>query len=728
MSSFVRPLRRTLRRRPARPPHPRRPTGQAGLAPAPISSGFRYPVHRTALGPVRPILLLIIVGATVVAALLWSAGEQMLSQARADALAAATRENANRAIAYQQFVARTLDSARLAIDHYADRFATLAPATGPAAPPRRLEDPIAGNRLFASVAVLDARGVVRWASVPGLPPLDLARNPAFGRLRDDRSNRIAISAAEISRFVPRPLVSVSRAIRDANGTFRGAVVVRIPVERFVDFNQRAVTRPLDVISVIRLDGVTLARRTGARISYGDSVAGMLPMRQQLAHPDGTYIGPSAYSGIRRIFSHRRLAEYGIFVTSGIAERDVLAAEDGRVARVRGMTTAITLAIALFAGLAIHALLRRDKAARDLAGTNDRLHEAQRIGGIGDWEYDCAGDRLVLSDQLCRMYDRAPDDDMVGGRTALALLPREDRRRLLAAVRGAIAGKRPQSCDVVARTGRRHRSHRRIRIVPIVEADGSVRSLIGTDQDVSAEKAHAALREEVAHGARVQAMNIMAETIAHEIAQPLTAASNYIAAVQLGSAATAHQADLLGKARAQIVLAQGIMQRARDMAANRRSDGAARVAEAVDDALALLHASTPGCPATFAVKLDPEAAWVAADKVQVQQVLLNLLRNAVQAVRSHPAGHIVIASAAQPDGTVQLTVTDNGPGIGAPEEVFLPFVSSRPASGLGLGLSICRTIVESYGGRIHAEAGVARGARLCFTLPALAAPERAIEPA
>lgn len=682
----------------------------------PMHRGFRYPVHRPTLGPLRPILLSIAIGATVVAALLWSAGEQMLAQARADALAAATRENANRAIAYEQFVARTLDSARLAIDHYADRFRTITPMPGHGTPPQLLDDAIARNRLFASVAVADAAGVVRWASVPGLPVLNFADHPIFRDLRADRSDRMTISVPEISPFVHRPLISISRAIRDADGRFRGVVVVRIPVERFVDFNQGAMTRPLDVISVIRLDGITLARRTGAKISYGENLAGKLPMRHQLAEPNGTYVGPSAFTGIRRVFSHRRLSDYGIFVTTGTAEHDILAGEEARSIRARGITLGITLAIVLFAGLAMFALRRREKAARDLAGTNDRLHEAQRIGGIGDWEYDLISDRLVLSDQLCRMYDRAPADDMVDGRTALAVLPSQDRRQLLAAIRAAITTRRPQSCDVTARTGKRHPSHRRIRIAPIVEADGSITTLMGTDQDINAETAHAALRDEIAHGARVQAMNIMAATIAHEIAQPLTAASNYLAAATLGED---RQGDLLDKARAQIGLAHGIMQRARDMAANRRTGSAARIAEAVDDALSLLRASMPGCTADFSVDLDAQAPWVAADKVQVQQVLLNLLRNSVQAIGKHRDAKIVIASAQLPDGTVQLSVTDNGPGIRAPDAIFTPFASSRPASGLGLGLSICRTIVESYGGQICADAGRTGGARLSFTLPGLA---------
>lgn len=685
----------------------------------PARRGFLYPVHRPALGPLRPTLLLIAVGAAVIATLLWSAGEQMLAQSRADALAAATRENANRAIAYEQFVARTLDSARLAIDHYADRFDSLTPKAGPPTPPELLSDPIAHNRLFASVAVLDSAGAVRWASVPGLPAMDFARHPTFARVRNDRSGRVTISEAEVSPYVRRPLISISRAIRDAEGRFRGAVVVRIPVERFVDFNQGAATRPLDVISVIRLDGMTLARRTGATISYGESLAGKLPMRHQQTDPNGTYVGPSAFTGIRRVFSHRRLSDYGIFVTTGIAERDILRGEEARTVRVRGMTTGITLALALFAGLAMHALRRREKAARDLAGTNDRLHEAQRIGGIGDWEYDIATDRLVLSDQLCRMYDRAPADDMVDGRAALAMLSSPDRRRLLDAVRAAIGTRRPQSCEVTARTGRRHSSHRRIRIVPIVAADGAIGSLMGTDQDINAEKAHAALREEIAHGARVQAMNIMAATIAHEIAQPLTAASNYIAAARLGEG---RQDALLDKARAQISLAHGIMQRARDMAANRRAGGAARIAEAVDDAVSLLRASLPDCSAEFSVDLDADAAWVAADKVQVQQVLLNLLRNAAQAIEGIANAQIAVTSTLQADGMVLLTVADNGPGIRTPENLFQPFASTRPASGLGLGLSICRTIVESYGGRIYADSSTLRGARLCFTLPGLAMPE------
>ena len=119
-----------------------------------------------------------------------------------------------------------------------------------------------------------------------------------------------------------------------------------------------------------------------------------------------------------------------------------------------------------------------------------------------------------------------------------------------------------------------------------------------------------------------------------------------------------------------------------------------------------------------VELDPRAQWVKADRVQIQQVLINLIRNAVEAMEHGQQREIVISTHAAGEGMVEIRVADSGPGI-APEHLdtlFSQFMTTK-SGGMGIGLPICRTIVEGHGGKIWAENRPEGGARFRFTLQA-----------
>jgi two-component system, LuxR family, sensor kinase FixL len=123
------------------------------------------------------------------------------------------------------------------------------------------------------------------------------------------------------------------------------------------------------------------------------------------------------------------------------------------------------------------------------------------------------------------------------------------------------------------------------------------------------------------------------------------------------------------------------------------------------------------------KLEPRAQWVMADAVQVQQVLINLIRNAIEAIGDSPVRHITVSTAVGASGQVEIKVTDSGPGLDGEtaQKLFEPFHTTK-AEGLGVGLSICRTIVEAHGGTIEAARGPEGGAVFRFTLPRATAPD------
>ena len=231
-----------------------------------------------------------------------------------------------------------------------------------------------------------------------------------------------------------------------------------------------------------------------------------------------------------------------------------------------------------------------------------------------------------------------------------------------------------------------------------------------------------LQAELAHVSRVSAMGTLATSLAHELNQPLTAIANYVETARdllhdpdAGTLAIVREA--LDECAAQSVRAGQIVRRLRDFISRgeteRRIESLRRlVTEA--SALAMVGSGEHGLEVE--VKLDGEADAVLVDRIQIQQVILNLIRNAIEAMRESRLRRLLIASQREEGGLVRVTIADSGPGL-APhvaERLFEPFLSTKSA-GMGLGLSICRTIVEGHGGRIWAEPSKYGGTAFHFTI-------------
>jgi two-component system sensor kinase FixL len=232
-----------------------------------------------------------------------------------------------------------------------------------------------------------------------------------------------------------------------------------------------------------------------------------------------------------------------------------------------------------------------------------------------------------------------------------------------------------------------------------------------------------LQSELIHIARVSAMGTMASTLAHELNQPITAVANYVEAVR-DLLAEPNPDDVpmireaLGDAAAEAMRAGYIVRRLRDFVSRGEVEKTvADLPELISEAaaLGLLGAREKGVDATFS--LDPSTPPVLVDRVQIQQVLINLIRNAVEAMSQSDERHLFISTHNDSTGFVRVTVADTGPGV-APElagQLFTAFVSTK-ADGMGLGLSICRTIVEANDGRIWLAARDGGGSAFHFTLP------------
>lgn len=233
-----------------------------------------------------------------------------------------------------------------------------------------------------------------------------------------------------------------------------------------------------------------------------------------------------------------------------------------------------------------------------------------------------------------------------------------------------------------------------------------------------------LRSELTHLSRLGAMGEMAAGLAHELNQPLAASVNYIATASLllkEGSDTQRVEEMLEQARGQAIRAGEIIRRLRDFVARHDAEVRAEpVEETLRDAVALVFVGQKQLDVSVRYDLDPGAVLMFADRVQVQQVLVNLLRNASEAMRCAATEDmsILVQSKVIDPETLEIAVSDNGPGLPPDflEQVYEPFSSTKGEAGMGIGLSICRRIVESHGGELTGENLPRGGARFRFTLP------------
>jgi two-component system sensor kinase FixL len=235
-----------------------------------------------------------------------------------------------------------------------------------------------------------------------------------------------------------------------------------------------------------------------------------------------------------------------------------------------------------------------------------------------------------------------------------------------------------------------------------------------------------LQAELVHISRLTAMGEMASALAHELNQPLSAISNYLKGssrilADRDDEDTPLLKEALSKAAEQAVRAGQIIRRLRDFVSRgeteRRVESLTKLMEEAS-ALALVGVKEYGVHVEY--HLDPTVDFIMADKVQIQQVVLNLIRNAIEAMTDTPQRNLTIRSQPEPDEFVRVSIIDSGSGI--PSDVagslFNPFFTTKP-HGMGVGLSISRTIIESHGGKLWPAPNPDGGTIFNFTLPTAA---------
>jgi len=234
-----------------------------------------------------------------------------------------------------------------------------------------------------------------------------------------------------------------------------------------------------------------------------------------------------------------------------------------------------------------------------------------------------------------------------------------------------------------------------------------------------------LQAELTHVSRLTEMGQMASAIAHEVNQPLTAATNYLGAGQLLLArdnrpATDRARGVFDKAAEQVERATQLVRRLREFGRKGESERRPEpIGKLIDEAAALALIGARDSGIKVQLRMAPQLPDVSVDRIQIQQVVVNLIRNAVEAMESERR-ELTVSAAPNGEGGIAIRVADTGPGL-APEvaeRLFQPFLTTKP-QGMGIGLSICRSIIEEHGGELRAEPNPGGGTVFAFSLPTAA---------
>ncbi len=248
-------------------------------------------------------------------------------------------------------------------------------------------------------------------------------------------------------------------------------------------------------------------------------------------------------------------------------------------------------------------------------------------------------------------------------------------------------------------------------------------LVDQTAQVRAEQQVVLLRENLAHMARVNTMGEMATGIAHELNQPLTAIGTYAQAarriIETGAADLSDIVQTLDKISAQAERAGEVIKRLRSMLVrSERKRESTDGAQLVQDVVRLAEIDLRDQNVSLRLNVDEDLPPISVDKIQIQQVILNLLRNAMEAMQESASGHeITLSTRVADDRMLEIDVSDLGPGIDdtVAGQIFDTFYTTKK-EGLGMGLAICRSILQSHGGDLLFQNNRYGGATFTMRLP------------
>ena len=655
----------------------------------------------------------------VLIAMFWVGTTQRSSSELSEAVSSEFSKNANLALALDVQTNQLLTG----IDNYLLLIKDQHETPGPRMPLRRLVSPAFGEEpSITFIGVTNDRGDV-IESLTEFAPTNVVDREFFRQHRQSDTHKLIISEPVLGRVSGRWAITLTRRLNKADGTFAGIAAISVEPRYLTRLFETTTLGPFDVMSLVLTNGVSLARRRGDAISFGENISHAQLMKEQAVSPIGNYIGPGGLDGRTRIFSYRTMRDYPVIVTVGTLEADALAA-------VRARERAYRWAAVLFTGLVVAGctfgillLMRNERANHTLREQASLLDKAQDAIIVTDL------DRRVTfwNKGAERLYGWAAAE--ARGKFVTGLVyPDRNSREIEQAFeevlrRGEWAGElQPQTRD-----GKRVIVESSWTLVR--DANGDARSILSINTDVTDRRK---LEQQFYRAQRLDSIGTLAGGIAHDL-------NNVLAPIMLGMGVLK---DRLTDDDSREVLAtiSSSAKRGAEMVAQvlsfaRGQEGRRveiRIADLVADAVRIAKDTFPKS-IEIVTDLAADTPAIVGDPTQCHQVLLNLCVNARDAM---PDGGVLTITARlatfeghgdaipehpAPGGYVVIQVQDTGTGIPPHvlDKIFDPFFTTKEAGkGTGLGLSTSQTIVRNHGGVIRASSHPnERGSRFDIFLPA-----------
>jgi PAS domain S-box-containing protein len=366
--------------------------------------------------------------------------------------------------------------------------------------------------------------------------------------------------------------------------------------------------------------------------------------------------------------------------------------------------------------------------KELRRSESYLAEGQRLSHTGSGAWNVSTGEVFWSEETYRIYGFEPGTVKPSSEVFFGLVHPDERLPLEQAFDRVVRERADYELEfrIVRPDGATRNVHSVGR--PIFNDSGHLTEVIGTVMDVTernrSEERLRAAQAELAHMARVTTMGELAASIAHELSQPLAAVTTNASACFRWLEGAQPNLDEARQSLTRIVReghrAGNVIQRIRSLLAKERQQmSLVDLNEVIREVLALITYEISRTDVLLQTELDNALPTINGDRVQLQQVILNLVMNATEATAANPgeASPILVTSETHGPNDVVISIRDSGGGIDLKnvDQLFTPFFSTKPG-GLGMGLSISRSIIEAHGGRLWAVANEAAGATFRFSLP------------
>ena len=638
----------------------------------------------------------------VLVAIFWVGTAQRSATELSEAISSEYSKNGNLALALDVQTNQLLTG----IDNYLLLIKDQYEQGGEHIPLRRLVAPAFGDEpSITFIGVTNARGDV-IESLSEFAPTNIVDREFFQTHRQSDTHKLLISEPVLGRVSGRWAITLTRRLNNPDGSFAGIAAISIEPRYLTRLFETTSLGSLDVMSLVLTNGISLARRRGESISFGEDISQSQLLVEQRIRPNGNYTGPGGLDSRSRIFSYRTMRDYPVIVTVGTLESDALAAVRARERAYQWAAIFFTVLVAAGCTFGVLLLARNERASHTLREQASLLDKAQDAIIVTDLQR-----RLTFWNKSAeRLYGWAAPEVM--GKVVTDLFyPDGDAREVRQAFEDVVQnGEWTGELQPQTKSGRRMVIESRWTLVR--DAAGEPRSILSINTDVT-DRRH--LEQQFYRAQRLESIGTLAGGIAHDL-------NNVLAPIILGMGILKDRltdddsrevlATITTSAKRGAEMVSQVLSFARGQEGRRVE---IKIADLIADVVRIARDTFPKS-IEIVTEVEANLPFVIGDPTQFHQVLLNLCVNARDAM---PGGGRLTLAARARGGYVVLYVEDTGPGIPPTliDKIFDPFFTTKEAGkGTGLGLSTSQTIVRSHGGRIEVLSEPPHGARFEIHLP------------